>query len=49
MEKFKLIKWLVQGDTYKITNKHYYIPNWTCIFLQGETYINTCVKIIHDK
>ena len=38
----------MQGDTCQITNKHYYNPNWTCIFLQGEAYIYI-YKIIHDK
>ena len=26
----------MQGDTCQITSKYHYIPNWTCILLQGE-------------
>ena len=39
MKKFKLIKWVDAGRYMSNNNKHQYIPNWTCIFMQGETYI----------
>ena len=38
MKKFKLIKWVMQGDTCQITTSTCIFPV-ECIFLQRETYI----------
>ena len=39
----------MKGGTCQVTNKHYCIPYWTCISLQGEKDIYTYVKIIHGQ
>ena len=40
MKKSELIKWVDAGRYMSNNNKHQYIPNWTCIFFQGETRIH---------